>query len=192
MADLWVVWVLTMQSQLVLDSSLRQAAELAVLARLARSEAQRIPGPAAHAARESASLPMDQLTWKAWVHVLVLLGRTNDLERRLQGAILVPGTPGTLGRADHVAQRRRAERVRGKADLWAVVCQSSLLRSPRVQSFRTLPTPDDQPEGPEGPEGTSPGRLFRSRVPEVPEAPEAAELSTPMVASSSLASRGPS
>ena len=38
-----------------LDSSLRQAAELAVLVRLARSEAQRIPGPAAHAARESAS-----------------------------------------------------------------------------------------------------------------------------------------
>ena len=32
---------------------------------------------------------------------------------------LVPGTPGTLGRADHVAQRRRAERVRGKAYLWA-------------------------------------------------------------------------
>lgn len=191
MADLWVVWVLTMRSQLVLDSSLRQAAE-AVLVRLARSEAQCIPGPPAHAAREAASLPMDQdqLTWKAWVHALVLLGRTNDLERRLQGAILVPGTPGTLGRADHVAQRRRAERVRGKADLWAVVYQSRLLRSPRVQSCRTLPTPDDQPEGPEGPEGTSPGRLFRSRVPEVPEA---AELSTPMVASSSsLASRGPS
>lgn len=51
------LWVLTLVSQLVLV----EAPDLAVLVHLARSVAQGVPGPAAHApvAREAASLPMD-------------------------------------------------------------------------------------------------------------------------------------